>query len=141
MTTPKYLNKREFTTVLGKHTIENNKTDLTLDNSGDNYIQDLILRDPTYKSMEFEIEQAAYKGLVNFAPEDYIKAAKTDLLNISKKLKKTFVKAYKLALSTSYTEKEAVKMATEQMNKQKDFLLSIHKKKFPFSMKDFKMLH
>ncbi len=142
MTTPiiKYLKARtDVKSVFGTYTIADDSSEVSLA-ADDNSVYDYILRDPTFKSLENEIQQAQFKGLVNLAPKEYITAMKNDLFEIRKKLSAMFQIAYQELLSNSYTQSEAKKLANQKVEKDKEFLMALHKKKFPYSLKDFKGL-
>lgn len=125
-----FLKKREkVQSVFGTYDIEEDKTDIKF--GADPSFYDYVLRDPQYKSIQNEIEQVANNSNIIMAPAQYMKDKNADIINIANKLKESYRADYIQLLTQSYTQSEARKIALEQSAKRKEFLMSIHKKKFP----------
>ena len=125
-----FLKKRtNVKSVFGTYTIEQDATDVTF--GADPTFYDYVLRDPQYKSIQNEIEQVANNSNIMMNPSQYIKDKNDDIIKIANKLKESYKADYIQLLEQSYTQSEARKMALEQSAKRKEFLMSLHKKKFP----------
>lgn len=132
-----YLNARtDVKTVFGTYSIKRNEVAVELSN--DDSIYDYVLRDPQYKSLQNEIEQVSNNSDILMSPKDYLAKKNADLLSISDKLKDTYKTDFLSLLEQSYSQSEAKKIALEQSAKRKEFLMSIHKKKFPKELSYFK---
>lgn len=129
MTTPFFKKRTDVKTVFGTYTIEKDSVNPTL--SADDSMYDYVLRDPQYKSIQNEIEQVSNNSNITMAPAQYIKDKNADILEIAAKLQSSYKADYINLLTQSFSQSEARKIALEQSAKRKEFLMSLHKKKFP----------
>lgn len=125
------MKKREnVKSVFGTYTIEADQIDVNF-KSDPIAITDYILRDPQYKSLQNEIEQVHNNSLIQFDPKTYLENKRKDIERIALELQKQFTNDFSELLSKSYTQSEARKIATEQIQKKKEYFMNIHKKQFP----------
>lgn len=137
MTTPIFNKRTAVKSVFGTYTIKEDETDLVF-TPDDDSTYDFILRDPQYKSIQNEIVQAQNYSLIQFDPKTYLENKRKDIIDIADKLKAKYIEDFTQLLKESFTESEAKKMALEQSQKRKEFLMNIHKKKFPKDQSYFK---
>ncbi len=121
--------RKNIKTVFGTYDIEGDSTDVKL--SADSSIYDYVLRDPQYKSLQYEIEQVGNNSNIMMNPAQYVKDKNEDIVRIANELQVSYKKDYIALLNQSYTQSQARKIALEQSKKRKEFLMELHKKKFP----------
>ncbi len=121
--------RKNIKTVFGTYDIEKDSTDVKL--SADSSIYDYVLRDPQYKSLQYEIEQVGNNSNIMMNPAQYVKDKNEDIVRIANELQVSYKKDYIALLNQSYTQSQARKIALEQSKKRKEFLMELHKKKFP----------
>ncbi len=121
--------RKNIKTVFGTYDIEVDSTDVKL--SADSSIYDYVLRDPQYKSLQYEIEQVGNNSNIMMNPAQYVKDKNEDIVRIANELQVSYKKDYIALLNQSYTQSQARKIALEQSKKRKEFLMELHKKKFP----------
>lgn len=102
------------------------------------FAYDYILRDPTHTSLQMEIENVGRKANAVLAPSQYMGEKNRDLLNIERKLSTALAENIRYLLSEGYSQSEAEKIGLEKAKQQKDFLMDVHKKKYPKEIKDLK---
>jgi len=102
------------------------------------FAYDYILRDPTHMSLQMEIENVGRKANAVLAPNQYMNEKNRDLLNIERKLSVALAENIRYLLSEGYSQSQAEKIGLEKTKQQKDFLMDVHKKKYPKEIKDLK---
>lgn len=101
-------------------------------------VYDYILRDPTHTSLQMEIENVGRKADAILAPAGYIREKNADLIAIEKKISIALAENIRYLLSEGYDQSQAEKIGLEKAKQQKDFLMNVHKKKYPKEIKDLK---
>ena len=126
-----YLAKREFTTVFGKHTIEANKTEVTLDGAGDNYITDFLLRNGGKDSLQAKILHSDRNVNAINDPSAYILSKATDLGKIVTALKTLHTESFERYSKRNLTIKEIRQKVKKDLDEKFEMLIRDHKEDFP----------
>ncbi len=135
MTTP-FFSAKKVKTVFGDYDIAEDSVSVKLSKTDSEY--DYVLRDPQYKSIQYEIEQVANNSNIMMDPKQYLKDKNVDIIRIANELKISYKNDYIALLTQSYTQSQARKIALEQSKKRKEFLMDLHKKKFPKELSHLK---